>query len=95
MKSLQSLFDVKLSSFFNNVDVYSLMYHTCVESYTECIKKKIITKPASVLLARHGVSFEHVKTVYSRDKKGVKFLFEEYKISQKIVNAINTFLDEE
>lgn len=95
VKSLQSLFDVKLSSFFNNVDVYSLMYHTCVESYTECIKKKIITKPASVLLARHGVSFEHVKTVYSRDKKGVKFLFEEYKISQKIVNAINTFLDEE
>ncbi|CAC5422264.1 unnamed protein product [Mytilus coruscus] len=95
VKSLQSLFDVKLSSFFNNVDVYSLMYHTCVESYSEFIKKKIITKPASVLLARHGVSFEHIKTVYNRDRKGVKFLFEEYKISQKIVNAINTFLDEE
>ncbi|CAC5403490.1 unnamed protein product [Mytilus coruscus] len=94
VKSLQSLFDVKLSSFLIMLMFIPYVSHLCGVLF-RIYQEKIITKPASVLLARHGVSFEHIKTVYNRDRKGVKFLFEEYKISQKIVNAINTFLDEE
>jgi hypothetical protein len=38
VKSLQSLFNKKCAFFFNNTDVYSLMYHTCLETYSELVK---------------------------------------------------------
>ena len=93
--SLKRLYDIKFASIVKSEDLFLLFYHQCMDSYTDLMKSKIISRPVCIQLAKDGLSLKHLKLASARDVNGIKYIFQDYKISAKSVKSIQEYLQKE
>ena len=95
VKSLHSLYEMKLAHHIKSDDLYAFVYHKCLDSYSDILKSKAVSRLICVRLAKEGISLKHLKLAASRDSNGIKFVFEDHKVPQKSVKAFSEYLKDE
>ncbi|VDI29330.1 Hypothetical predicted protein [Mytilus galloprovincialis] len=95
VKSLHSLYEMKLAHHIKSDDLYAFVYHKCLDSYSDILKSKAVSRLICVRLAKDGISLKHLKLAASRDSNGIKFVFEDHKVPQKSVKAFSEYLKDE
>ncbi|VDI81031.1 Hypothetical predicted protein [Mytilus galloprovincialis] len=95
VKSLHSLYEMKLAHHIKSEDLYAFVYHKCLDSYSDILKSKAVSRLICVRLAKEGISLKHLKLAASRDSNGIKFVFEDHKVPQKSVKAFSECLKDE
>ncbi|CAC5379292.1 unnamed protein product [Mytilus coruscus] len=87
--SLKTLNDRKFTSLVKFDDVFSVLYHNYMDSYSDLLRNKIVSMPVCMQLARDGISLKHLKL--ASDVNGLKFVLPDHKIPPKSVNSIQDY----
>ncbi|CAG2187719.1 unnamed protein product [Mytilus edulis] len=93
--SLKTLYDSKLTLLVKSDDVFSISYHNCMDSYSDLLSSKIVSRPLSMQLAKDGISLKHLKLASVRDVNGLKFVLQDHKIPPKSVKCIQDYFQTE
>ncbi|CAC5358290.1 unnamed protein product [Mytilus coruscus] len=93
--SLKTLYDRTFTSLVKSDDVFSVLYHNCMESYSNLLKNKIVSRPVCMQLAKDGISLKHLKLASVRDVNGLKFVLQDQKIPRKSVKSIQEYFQNE
>ena len=91
--SLKTLYDSKVTLLVKSDDVFSISYHNCIDSYSDLLNSKIVSRPLaiSMQLAKDGISLKHLKLASVRDVYGLKFVLQDHKIPPKSVKCIQDY----
>ena len=83
VRSLQQLFQQEMSGDVKDDDLYCISYISCKASFDELVKSKTISRDICHSLSKNGISSFNLQIVNRRDSKGIRFLFQQLKISAK------------
>ncbi|XP_052065212.1 uncharacterized protein LOC127705004 [Mytilus californianus] len=93
--SLKTLYDSKFTSLVKSDDVFSILYHNCMDSYSDLLSNKIVSRPVCMQLGKDGISLKHLKLASVRDVNGLKFVLQDNKIPPKSVKCIQDYFQTE
>ncbi|VDI64432.1 Hypothetical predicted protein [Mytilus galloprovincialis] len=71
---LKTLYDSKLTSLVKSEDVFSILYHNCMDFFSDLLSSKIVSRPVCMQLEKDGMSLKHLKLATVRDVNGLNYV---------------------